>query len=133
MPGVETILIRLGINMAALWVAAAVVSGIVLNEGSGDRGSTGDRLLVLLVVAAVFGVVNTIVKPVVKLFSLPLFILTLGLIIFVINALMLLLTSEICEALEVPFHVDNFSAALIGGFIISVVSWLLGILLPDGD
>ncbi|MGQ0846919.1 MAG: phage holin family protein [Sporichthyaceae bacterium] len=129
----ETILIRLGINMAALWVAAAVVSGIVLNEGSGDRGSTGDRLLVLLVVAAVFGVVNTIVKPVVKLFSLPLFILTLGLIIFVINALMLLLTSEICEALEVPFHVDNFSAALIGGFIISVVSWLLGILLPDGD
>lgn len=133
MPSVQTILIRLGINMAALWVAAGVVTGIVLNEGSGDRGSTGDRFLVLLVVAAIFGVVNTIVKPIVKLFSLPLFIVTLGLIIFVINALMLLLTSEICEAMEVPFHVDNFSAALIGGFIISVVSWLLGILLPDGD
>lgn len=119
--------------MAALWVAAGVVTGIALNEGSGDRGSVGDRFLVLLVVAAIFGVVNTFVKPIVKLFSLPLFILTLGLIIFVINAVMLLLTSEICEAMEVPFHVDGFGAALLGGLIISAVSWPLGILLPDGD
>lgn len=128
----QTLLVRLGINAAALWVSAAVLNGIALNEG-GDRGSAGDRFLVLLVVAAIFGVVNTFVKPIVKLFSLPLFILTLGLIIFVINAVMLLLTSEICEAMEVPFHVDGFGAALLGGLIISAVSWPLGILLPDGD
>lgn len=120
--------------MAALWVAAGVVSGIELNKGTGDgRGSVGDRLLVLLVVAAIFGVVNTIVKPVVKLFSLPLFILTLGLIIFVINALMLMLTSAICDGMDVPFHVDGFGAALLGGLVISMVSWLLSVLLPDGD
>lgn len=130
----ETIVVRLGINMAALWVAAGVVSGIELNKGTGDgRGSVGDRLLVLLVVAAIFGVVNTIVKPVVKLFSLPLFILTLGLIIFVINALMLMLTSAICDGMDVPFHVDGFGAALLGGLVISMVSWLLSVLLPDGD
>jgi putative membrane protein len=120
--------------MAALWVAAAVVSGIELNKGAGDgRGSVGDRLLVLLVVAAIFGFVNTIVKPIVKLFSLPLFILTLGLIIFVINALMLLLTSAICDGMDVPFHVDGFGAALLGGLVISVVSFLLNVLLPEGD
>lgn len=127
----ETVLLRLGINMAALWVAAGVLSGIELNEGSGDRGSLGDRALVLLIVAAIFGVVNTLVKPVVKLFSLPLFILTLGLIIFVINALMLLLTSAFCEAVDVPFHVNGFAAALLGGLVISAVSWMLGVFLPD--
>lgn len=130
----EAILIRLGINAAALWVAAAVVSGVELNKGDGDgRGSVGDRLITLLIVAAIFGVVNTLIKPVVKLFSLPLFILTLGLIIFVINALMLLLTSAISDAVNVPFHVDGFTAALLGGLVISVVSWLLDVLLPDGD
>lgn len=130
----ETIVVRLGINMAALWVAAGVVSGIELNKGAGDgRGSVGDRLLILLIVAAIFGVVNTIVKPIVKLFSLPLFILTLGLIIFVINALMLMLTSAIADGMDVPFHVDGFGAALLGGLVISVVSWMLSVLLPEGD
>ncbi len=130
----QTILVRLGINAAALWVAAAVVSGIELNKGGGDgRGSVGDRLLILAIVAAIFGVVNTVIKPVVQLFSLPLFILTLGLIIFVINALMLMLTSAICDGMDVPFHVDGFGPALLGGLVVSMVSILLSVLLPDGD
>jgi len=132
MPRVQTILIRLGVNAVALWIAAAAVHGIALDKGpNAGNGTFGERVSVLIVVAAIFAVVNTVVKPVVKLFSLPLFIVTLGLIIFVINALMLLLTSAICDALDVPFHVYDFSAALIGGLVISFVSWLINVMLPD--
>lgn len=124
-------MIRLGVNAAALWVAAAVVSGIQLNQGANADDSNGQKLLMLLIVAAIFAVVNTVVKPIVKLFSLPLFILTLGLIIFVINAGMLLLTSAISDALDVPFRVEDFSDALLGGLVISFISWLINVVLPD--
>jgi putative membrane protein len=120
--------IRLGINAAAIWVAAAVVSGIELNKGSGDgRGSLGDRIVMLLIVAAIFAVVNAVVKPVATMIGLPLIIVTLGLFIFVINALMLLLTSAISDALNVPFHVDGFDAALLGALVVTLVSWPLSL------
>jgi putative membrane protein len=128
----RTVLIRLGVNGAALWIAAASVHGIALNKGPHEgNGTLTQRLTVIIVVAAIFAVVNTVVKPVVKLFAIPLFILTLGLIIFVINALMLLITSAICDGLDVPFHVEGFSPAVVGGLVVSFVSWLLNILLPD--
>ena len=128
----RSVLIRLAVNGAALWVAAGAVHGIDLNKGPhAGNGTLSQRVTVIIVVAAIFAVVNTVVKPVVKLFSIPLFILTLGLIIFVINALMLLLTSKICDALDVPFHVDGFKPALVGGLVVSFVSWLINVLLPD--
>ncbi len=122
----KDVLIRLGINAAALWVAAAVVAGVELNKGAGDgRGSVGQRLTTLAIVAAIFAVVNTVVKPIATMIGLPLIVLTLGLFIFVVNALMLLLTSAISDALNVPFHVDGFGAALLGGLVISIISWVL--------
>src|SRR5580704_17940442 len=128
----RSVLIRLAVNGAALWVAASAVHGIDLNKGPhAGNGTLSQRLTVIIVVAAIFAVVNTVVKPIVKLFSIPLIILTLGLIIFVINALMLLLTSAICDGLNVQFHVDGFSPALVGGLVVSFVSWLINILLPE--
>jgi putative membrane protein len=124
----KDLLLRLAINAAALWVAAAVVSGIELNKGSGDgRGSVGQRLTMLLIVAAIFAAVNAVVKPVATMIGLPLIVITLGLFIFVVNALMLLLTSGISDALNVPFHVEDFGAALFGALVISLVSWPLSI------
>jgi putative membrane protein len=120
------LIIKLAVNAVALGVAALVVSGIRLGDGTATQ-----KIITLLVVAAIFGLVNAIIKPVVKLLSLPLFILTLGLITFVINAFMLLLTGWICDALDVPFTVDGFLAALLGGLVISFVSFLLNVLLPD--
>ncbi|GAA0620176.1 phage holin family protein [Sporichthya brevicatena] len=117
--------IRLGINAAALWVAAAVVSGITLNTTGPEDDGWGDKLLILLLVAAIFGVVNAVVKPIATLVGLPFIIVTLGLFIFVINALMLLLTSAISDALDVPFHVDGFGAALLGALVVTLVSWPL--------
>ncbi|MBD0691955.1 phage holin family protein [Streptomyces sp. CBMA123] len=116
------------INAAAIWVAAWIVSGIQLAEGKADWQH---KTLTVLGVAVVFGLINWLIKPVVKLFSFPLFILTLGLITFVINALMLLLTSWASTRLELDFHVVNFGSALVGSLIISLVSWGLHLALDD--
>ena len=108
-------LLRLLINAAALWMAIQLVDGIE------HRGSW----VSLLFVALVFGLLNASIRPLLKLLSLPVIILTLGLFIFVINALMLLLTSAISDALNVPFHVEDFSSALFGALVITLVSWPL--------
>ena len=121
-----SLLIRLLVNAVALWVATLVVDGVDV-----DASTTSGEVLTILAVAAVFGVINVLVKPIVRLLSLPLFIITLGLFTFVVNALMLMLTSWVAGLLNVPFDVDGFWAALLGALVISVVSWLLNVLLPD--
>ena len=120
------LLVKLLANAIALAVAAWLLSGITI-QGS----TTTRRVLTLLIVAAIFGVVNAVVKPIATILSLPFIVLTLGLLIFVINALMLLLTSWISDALNVPFHVNGFGTALLGALIITIVSWLLNVILPD--
>ncbi len=115
-------------NAAALAVAIWLLKGITL---SGEN--TARKVVTLFLVALVFGAVNFIVKPVVKLLSFPLFILTLGLITLVINALMLLLTSWLAGKLDLAFHVEGFWAALIGGVIISIVAWAMHVILPDDN
>ncbi|MQS13140.1 phage holin family protein [Streptomyces kaniharaensis] len=116
------------INAVAIWVAAWIVTGIQLTDGNADWQR---KALTVVAVALVFGVVNWLIKPVVKLFSFPLFILTLGLITFVINALMLWLTSWASGKLNLDFHVDGFVPALLGSLIISLVSWGLHLALDD--
>ncbi|MER7757171.1 phage holin family protein [Kitasatospora sp. NPDC097643] len=116
------------INAAAIWVAAWIVTGIQLTDGTADWQH---KTLTVIAVALVFGVVNFLIKPLVKLFSFPLFILTLGLITFVINALMLWLTSWASGKLNLDFHVDGFIPALLGSLIISLVAWGLHLALDD--
>ncbi|MFF8384092.1 phage holin family protein [Streptomyces kanasensis] len=114
-------------NAGALAVAIWLLDDITL---TGD--STGRKALTLVLVALVFGVVNILVKPLVKLLTLPLFVLTLGLFTLIVNALMLLLTSWLADKLDLSFHVEGFWTAVLGGLIISVVSWALNVVLPDG-
>ncbi|PSM39163.1 hypothetical protein C6Y14_32330 [Streptomyces dioscori] len=115
-------------NAGALAVAVWLLDKITL---SGD--SKGKEIGTLLLVALLFGLVNFLVKPVVKVLTFPLFILTLGLITLVVNALMLLLTSWLADKLDLSFHVDGFWTAVLGGLIISIVSWALNVVLPDED
>jgi putative membrane protein len=120
-------LVRLVINAVALLVAAWFVPGIYL---SAARGHTGPNDFVTLgIVALIFGVINAIIRPIVLLFTLPINILTLGLFTFVVNALMLLLTSWIAEGMELGFRVSGFGAALLGALIVSLVSFALSRLL----
>lgn len=115
-------------NAAALAVAVWLIDKITL---TGD--STGKEITTLILVALIFGVVNFLVKPLVQLLSLPLLILTLGLFTLVVNALMLLLTSWLADVFDLSFHVEGFWTAVLGGLVISVVSWALNVVLPDGD
>ncbi|MGC9537006.1 phage holin family protein [Streptomyces sp. UG1] len=115
-------------NAGALAVAVWLLDKITL---TGD--STGKKIGTLLLVALIFGLVNFLVKPIVKLLSLPLLILTLGLFTLIVNALMLLLTSWLADKLDLSFHVEGFWTAVLGGLIISIVSWALNVVLPDGD
>ncbi|MFE0256578.1 phage holin family protein [Streptomyces sp. NPDC059010] len=115
-------------NAGALAVAVWLLDKITL---TGD--STGKKIGTLVLVALIFGVVNFLVKPIVKLLSLPLLILTLGLFTLIVNALMLLLTSWFADKLDLSFHVEGFWTAVLGGLIISIVSWALNLALPDGD
>ncbi|WP_033253461.1 phage holin family protein [Kitasatospora phosalacinea] len=124
----KNFVIKTLINAAAIWVAAWIVTGITL---TGDNDDWQHKTLTVVGVALVFGVINFLIKPLVKLFSLPLFILTLGLVTFVINALMLWLTSWAADKLDLDFHVDGFWSALLGALIISLVSW--GLNLAFGD
>ncbi|WP_329337153.1 phage holin family protein [Streptomyces sp. NBC_00663] len=124
----KNFLVKTIANAGALAVAVWLLDKITL---TGD--STGKKIGTLILVALIFGVVNFLVKPIVKLFSLPLLILTLGLFTLVVNALMLLLTSWLADKLDLSFHVDGFWTAVLGGLIISIVSWALNVILPDGD
>ncbi|MFI9592326.1 phage holin family protein [Nonomuraea sp. NPDC052265] len=123
-------IIRTVAAAAALWVAIQLLDGIKITAPENSAKYWG----VLLLVALIFGVVNAIVKPIVKALGCAVIVLTLGLFLLVINAGMLLLTSWIAGQFDIPFHVDNFyPAAFWGAIIISVVSWLLGLFIPDND
>ncbi|MPV38773.1 phage holin family protein [Georgenia subflava] len=121
-------LVQLIVNGVAIWLCTLLVDGISLAPTS----DTPMRLLELAVVAAVFTLVNLIVRPVVKLLSLPLYILTLGLFFLVVNALMLMLTGWITSFTDFGLTVDGFWTAVLGGLIIAVASWLLNLVIP-GD
>jgi len=117
------VLLRLLINAAALWVATQLISGI---------SYTGDGVS-LLGVALVFGVLNVVIRPILFLLSLPFLIVTLGLFTFVLNAVMLLITSAGSDALGLGFRVDGFRAAFLGGLVVSVVSFGLSLFVPSDD
>mgnify|MGYP006350348673 CR=1 len=122
------ILIRLATTAAALLVSTFVLNGITL------EGSTGKKAITLIVVAAIFGVVNAVLRPIIKTVGCFAYIVTLGLMALVVNGALFMLTSWIAGQLDLPFHVDKFwPTAVIGALLVSVVSWVLGLLVPDGD
>ncbi|MET7763547.1 phage holin family protein [Streptomyces sp. NPDC005336] len=124
----KNFLVKTIANAGALGVAIWLLKDITL---TGEN--TGRKTLTLILVALLFGVVNVVVKPIVKLLAFPLFILTLGLITLVINALMLLLTSWLAGKFDLSFHVEGFGTALLGALIISIVAWALHVVLPDDE
>ncbi len=131
--GMTSLILRLVINAVGLWLAATLVDGVRIGAMEGDDGITGRTILALLVLALIFTIVNALVKPLVKLLSLPLLILTLGLFTLVINALMLWLTSWISSFTDYGLTLSGFWAAFWGALIISVVNLVLGVFVPDGD
>lgn len=127
-----SLIIRWLINAVAIGITVYVVPGI-----SGGVSSINQPLSIdiktLLAVSLIFGLINALVRPILKLLSCPLVLLTLGLFIFVINAGMLLLTSRIAQDLGLQFYVEDFATALIGSIVISLISIVLTAVVGDGD
>lgn len=114
-------LLRLLVNAAALWVAVRLVPGVAYQGGP----------LGLLGVALLFGIVNAVIGPVLRLLALPVVVLTLGLFTLVVNAALLALTSALARTLGIAFHVSGFWAAVLGALVVSVVSFLLTLFLAE--
>jgi putative membrane protein len=126
---VLSFLLRTVVTGVALWLVTLFVSGIDFVGGD----TTLQRAGIILVVAAIFGLVNAIIKPIVQFLSIPLYIVTLGLFHVVINALMLWITSWITESTtHWGLYIDDFWwTAIWAGIVLSIVSWLLSLVTPD--
>ncbi|HEV3383120.1 MAG TPA: phage holin family protein [Trebonia sp.] len=114
------------VSAAALGVAAWAIPGIEVS-GHSDASKAGT----LIVVALIFGVINTVLKPIIKTIGCAFYVLTLGLAALVVNGLMLWLTSYVAGRITLPFHITGFVAAFEGALIVAVVSWLLHLILGD--
>jgi putative membrane protein len=122
-------LLRAAFTGLALWVVTKVVTGIEFVGGD----TTLQRVGIIFVVAVIFGVVNAVIKPIVQLISMPLYVLTLGLIHVLINALMLWITSRITEnTTHWGLYIEDFWwTAIWAAIVLSIVSWVLSLVLPD--
>jgi putative membrane protein len=118
---------------AGVAVATWLIDGIFFTGPSSGQEELKHKLLPLLLVALILGIVSNFVRPVVTFFSIPFIILTLGLFLLVINALMLMLTAWIAGGLGIGFHVEGFWNALAGSIIITIVNWGTASLLKDDD
>lgn len=122
----RALVVRIIVNAIGLWAAVVIVPNVQLTGSS-----TTDKALTLLVVAAIFGLVNAIIKPIVVALSLPAFILTLGLFTFLVNGFLFWLSSRLAQSLGRPYEVEGFWAAVLGALVVTVVGMLLGAFAKD--
>ena len=121
------ILIRLAISAVSLWIATLVIDGINVTTDS-----TAKKIGTLVLVAVIFGVVNGVLRPIIKVVGCAFYLLTLGLIALVVNGALFMLSSWIADQLGLPFHVDDFwPSAVLGALLVGVISWLLNLIVPD--
>jgi putative membrane protein len=121
------VLIRLAVTAVALWISTLLLSGITLGASSTPR-----KVGTLIAVAVIFGLVNAVIRPIVKAVGCAFYVLTLGLVAVLVNGALFLFTSWIAGQLTLPFHVDKFwPTAVLGALIVGAVSWLINTIIPD--
>ncbi|HUB40469.1 MAG TPA: phage holin family protein [Streptosporangiaceae bacterium] len=120
------LLLRILIPAAALGIAHLLITGIELT-GASELSKAGT----LILVALIFGVVNAVLKPIVKTIGCLFYVLTLGLIGLVVNGLLLWLCSWIAGKLSLPFHITGFWPAFWGAIIVGIVGWLLNLIFDE--
>jgi putative membrane protein len=123
------ILLRLAASAVALWIATALISGIRLTTDS-----LAGQIGTLVAVAAIFGVVNAVLQPIIKTIGCAFYVFTLGLIALVVNGALFMLASWIAGQLGLPFQVDNFwPSAILGALIVGIASWVINLVVTDRD
>ena len=111
-------ILRLAGNMFGIWISSKILDGITFTEGT----TTADTLLLLAGIALIFTIVNSLVRPLVKVIGFPLYVLTFGLFALVTNAIVFWLTGWLSGVLGLPLHVANFGWALLAGTITAIVT-----------
>jgi putative membrane protein len=129
---VTNFLMRWVITATSLAVAAWILDGIRFDGATSGRAEFEDKILPLLAVALISTIVTIFVKPVLTILSIPFILLTLGLFLLVLNALLLLFTEWLSGLFDLGFHVDGFWPAVWGSIIITITTWILDALVgPD--
>lgn len=118
-------LVRLVVNAVALWLTTLIVSGVSVTA-FGDGGTTA-TVLTYLLVAFVFGLVNAVIGTLIRIVAFPIYILTLGLIAFIVNAILLLIVAGISDAFGFGLEVESFGWGIVGAFVLAVFAWLIGL------
>ncbi|MBW0091854.1 phage holin family protein [Pseudonocardia sp. KRD-184] len=118
--------VRVAVVAVSLWVATLLVPGIDV-----AAGTTGNQVLTLVGVALIFGLINAVLKPLIKVVGCPFYVLTLGLFGLVVNALLFLLVGFVADGLGLPFTVGGFGAAFVGAIVVAVVGFVLHVVIPD--
>lgn len=119
-------IVQVLINAAALYVAVLLVPGLDFDFGPPDAWWK------FLLVALIFALVNTFLKPVLRILTLPITLMTMGLFLLVLNALLLMLTGAISSELDLGLTVADFIAALLGSIVISLVGFVLSMVIGTG-
>lgn len=113
------ILIKLVVTALALWLATILIHGIHLTTHS-----TAGKAGTLIVVALIFGIINAVLKPIVKTIGCFAYVITLGLISIVVNGLLFWLASWVAGKVSLPFHVTGFVPAVLGALLVGIIGWL---------
>ncbi|SIT86048.1 phage holin family protein [Microbacterium sp. RU33B] len=121
-------LIRVVINAFAIWVVT-LIPALRVTVIAFPPGETLQLVLTLLVVAAIFAIVNSIIGTVIKVLAFPLYILTLGLISLVINGFLLWFTAWITSFWGWGLRVEDFWWGVLAALVISLINWILGVIL----
>jgi putative membrane protein len=119
-------LLRVIVNAIALWLTTLIVAGVTVRPYA---EGTLPTILTYLLVALIFGVVNAIIGTVIRVVAFPLYILTLGLISFIVNGLLLLIVAWISGAMGFGLFIDGFWWGVLGALVLAVIAWLLGLFL----
>ncbi|OJX80820.1 MULTISPECIES: phage holin family protein [unclassified Leifsonia] len=118
-------LLKVIINALALWLTTLIVSGVSVHP---FEDTTSATVLTYLLIAVIFGVVNAVIGTAIRVVAFPIYILTLGLISLVVNALLLLIVSWISDAMGFGLHVDGFWAGVLGALVLGIIAWLFGLI-----
>jgi putative membrane protein len=119
-------IVKLIINALALWFTTLIVSGVTVRPYAEGELPT---ILTYLLIALIFGVVNAIVGTAIRIVAFPLYILTLGLISFIVNGLLLLLVAWISGLMGFGLFVDGFWWGVLGALVLAIIAWLIGLIL----
>ncbi|GAB3397791.1 phage holin family protein [Humibacter soli] len=120
-------LLKLIINAFALWLTTLIVSGVTVTSYD-PNGGEWPLILTYLLIALIFGLVNGIVGTVVRIVAFPLYVLTLGLISLIVNALLLFLVVWISDLMGFGLHIDGFWDGVWAALILAIIGWLLGLI-----